>query len=296
MRKISEFSNETTVAAFEPHGFTRTVRDQWEQAAQGWNDHAPAIRAWLRDATSAMLEMARIKPRSRVLDVAAGTGDQTLDIADRVGPEGFVLATDLSAAMLAFVKHHARRAGYANVATRVADGQSLDVGAASFDAAVCRLGLMLFPDPLSGLREMYRALKPGGGVCTMVFSRPETNPCIAILMSTALKHAGLPPRDPYQPGGLLSLGKPGLIDELFQHAGFKDIATTKIDAPFSLVSTRDYLNFVRASASPIQQILSKLDAVAAQAAWAEIEQRLGVFQTSAGWKGPNELLLTAARR
>ena len=65
-----------------------------------------------------------------------------------------------------------------------------------------RLGLMLFQNPLQGLKEMRRALKPGGGICVMVFSSPDVNPCITTLMSTALKHAGLPPRDPFAPGGL----------------------------------------------------------------------------------------------
>jgi SAM-dependent methyltransferase len=273
-----------------------SIREQWDQAAQGWNDQAPNIRAWLRRATDAMLDMAGVKPGARVLDVAAGAGDQTLDIAERVGPQGAVLATDVSPAILEFAGANARRAGYRNVETRVADGERLGLEEASFDAAVCRLGLMFLPDPLQGLREMHRALRPGGGICTMVFSRPEANPCITTLMATALKHAGLPPRDPFQPGGLLSLGKPGLIDELFRTAGFKDVATTKIDAPFRLPSARDYLNFIRTSASPIQQILGKLDAPARAAAWDAMEERLKAFETATGWEGPNELLLTAARR
>jgi len=243
-----------------------------------------------------MLEMAGVRRGARVLDVAAGAGDQTLDIAQRVGPEGFVLATDLSASILEFAKGNAQRAGYANVGTWVADGESLQIDEGGFDATVCRLGLMLFPDPRQGLREMYRALKPGGGVCTIVFSRPETNPCVTTLLSTALKHAGLPPRDPYQSGGLLSLGKPGLIDELFRSAGFKDVATTRMDAPFRLPSAQDYLRFIRTSASPLQQILGKLGAEAADAAWEDMEERLKVFETTEGWTGPNELLLTAARR
>ena len=115
------------------------------------------------------------------------------------------------------------------------------------------------------------------------------------LMATALKHAGLPPRDPYTPGGLLSLGKPGLLDEMFKSAGFRDVATTKIDAPFKLPSAGAYLDFVRASASPIQQILGKLDSAARSAAWNEMEERLRAFETASGWEGPNELLLTAAK-
>ncbi len=285
-----------TTSHYDPQAFKIATRNQWETAAQGWNDQAPNIRAWLRRATDAMLDMAGVKAGARVLDAAAGAGDQTLDIAERVGPQGFVLATDLSPAILEFARANARRAGYRNVETRVADSERLEVAEASFDAAVCRLGLMFLPDPAQGLRGMHRALKPGGGICTMVFSAPEKNPCITTLMGTALKYAGLPPRDPFQPGGLLSLGKPGLIDELFHAAGFRDVATTKIDAPFRLPSTRDYLEFIRTSASPIQQILGKLDAAAREAAWQAMEEKLEAFETAAGWEGPNELLLTAARR
>jgi len=113
---------------------------------------------------------------------------------------------------------------------------------------------------------------------------------------TALRHAGLPPADPFRPGGLLSLGKPGAIDALFRAAGFRDVATTKMDAPFRLPSARHYLDFVRSSASPIQQILGKLDAAAREEAWRDMEARLKVFETASGWEGPNELLLTAGRR
>ncbi|KRC11121.1 ubiquinone biosynthesis protein UbiE [Hydrogenophaga sp. Root209] len=276
--------------------FKAGMRIQWDTAAAGWNAHAADIRAWLRKPTDAMCRMAGVTAGSRVLDVAAGAGDQTLDIAAQVGPQGRVLATDLSPAIVALARDNAVRAGFGHVQTRVADGEDLGVAEASFDAAVCRLGLMFFPDPLRGLREMHRALRPGGGVCTMVFSRPEKNPCLTILMSTALKHAGLPARDPFSPGGLLSLGQPGRIDALFRSAGFQDVATTAVDAVFRLPSVEHYLAFVRSSASPILQILGHLDAASAEAAWSEMRDRLQAFTTQTGWEGPNELLLTAGRR
>ena len=288
----------STATVFSPdkQAFKTAVREQWDRSATGWNDHSPAIRAWLRKPTEALLDMAGIGSGAAVLDVAAGAGDQTLDIAQRVGPKGRVLATDLSPVILALAVHNAQQAGFRNVQTLVADGEDLALEPASFDAAVCRLGLMLFPDPLQGLQGMHRALRAGGGVCTMVFSRPERNPCIGILMSTALKHAGLPARDPFTPGGLLSLGKPGLADSLFSAAGFQDVATTALDAPIQMPTSRHYLDFIRSSASPIQQILSRLSLEAADAAWAEMEEHLNVFTTPDGWVGPNELLLTAARR
>lgn len=275
---------------------TDAMREQWNQIAKAWSESSVHIRPWLHEATQAMLTMAGIKPGSHVLDVAAGAGDQTLDIAERVGTEGYVLATDLSPGVLEFAKTRIAEAEYRNVETRTSDGEALQVEAARFDAVICRLGLMLLRDPLQGLREMARALKPGGGVCAMVFSTPANNPCVATLISTALKHAGLPPRDPYQPGGLLSLGKPGLIDDLFRQAGFTRVATTAVAAPFKLPTVKDYLRFIRTSAGPIIQILQQLDVAKREAAWAEIETTLTQFQTAMGWEGPNELLLTAARR
>jgi len=276
--------------------FKASMRAQWDTAAAGWNAHTAAIRAWLHQPTDAMCRMAGVSVGSRVLDVAAGSGDQSLAVARLVGPRGHVLATDLSPAILAMARDNAMRAGFAQVETLVADGEDLGVPEVSFDAAVCRLGLMFFPDPLRGLREIHRALRPGGGVCTMVFSRPDKNPCLTILMATALKHAGLPARDPYVAGGLLSLGQPGRIDTLFRSVGFHDIATTALDAVFRLPSVDYYLAFVRHSASPILQILGRLDAAAAEAAWSEMRERLMAFDTAAGWAGPNELLLTAGRR
>ncbi len=144
--------------------FKASMRAQWDTAAAGWNAHTADISAWLRKPTEAMSGMAGIHSGSRVLDIAAGAGDQTLAIAREVGAQGYVLATDLSPAIVALARDDADRSGFATVETRVADGEDLGVPEASFDAAVCRLGLMFFPDPLRGLREIHRALRPGGGV------------------------------------------------------------------------------------------------------------------------------------
>lgn len=286
----------TAAAATDAEAFKLATRRQWDSCAKGWNDKADLIRTWLREPTDAMLELAGVTPGARVLDVAAGAGDQTLDIAKRVGPTGHVLATDLSPAILQLAADNARHAGYPNVETRAEDGETLTVPEASFDAAICRLGLMFFPDPRAGLQRMFGALKPGGRACTMVFSTPDKNPCVAVLVSTAFKHAALPPRGPYEPGGLLSLGKPGLIDELFRAAGFTRVATTRMEAPFCLASVKDYLDFIRTSASPILQILAGLDEARRKSAWTEIEGKLSAFNTPRGWEGPNELLLTVGER
>ena len=277
---------------FDADAFKAATRMQWDSCAAGWDDHRAMIAGWLREPTDAMLAMAGIKQGDRVLDVAAGSGDQTLDILRRTGPTGHVLATDLSAGILELAERNIARAGYTNAAFQVSDGEALNLAATEFDAAVSRLGLMFFPNPDAGLRQMHRALKRSARACVMVFGAPQGNPCVGIAMATALRHAGVPPRDPFAPGGLLSLGKPGLLDELFKTAGFNRIATTRVSAPFVLPSVDDYLAFLRASAGPILQILGRLDPAARAAAWADIRERLSVFSGKEGWAGPNELLLT----
>jgi SAM-dependent methyltransferase len=231
-----------------------------------------------------------------VLDVAAGAGEQTLTIARCVGPGGSVLATDLSPQILALATENALLAGLDNVRVKVADGEDLGVDPAGFDAAVCRLGLMLFNDPMRGLLQMHRALRPGGRLCTMVFSSPQANPCITMVMGVAIRHAGLAAPDASAPGSLFSLGSPRRIDELFATAGFRDVATIALDAPFRLPSAQAYLDFICSAAGPIRQLLNRLGTSAAQAAKDEMLARLSAFATPTGWEGPNELLLTAGSK
>jgi SAM-dependent methyltransferase len=229
-------------------------------------------------------------PMRAAASIAAGAGDQTLDIARCVGPRGHVLATDISPAILALAAENARAAGLHHVDTRIADAQALGLAGAAFDAAVCRLGLM-FCRTLRGARA---ALKPGGRFSALVFSQPQHNPCLGVMMATALRHAGLPPRPPYTPGTLMSLGEPGLFARLLHSAGFDGIETRSIDAPFCLPTSRDYIEFVRTSGTPVMEILAPLAAPAQRAAWDDMAEQLKVFDTPKGWVGPNELLLCAA--
>jgi len=145
-----------------PDGAVRHPSHPWDDAAEGWSRHTDLIRQWLREPTAALLDGAHIASGQRVLDVAAGAGDQTVDIALRVGPTGTVLATDLSRRILELACERVRADGLAQVQTRQADAQSLELGNNRFDAAVCRLGLMFF-DPDAD-RLPARRRRPRGPV------------------------------------------------------------------------------------------------------------------------------------
>ncbi len=268
----------------------------WDDAAQGWDQHSGLIRDWLSQATAEMLDAVAIAPGAKVLDVAAGAGDQTLDIAERVGAQGQVLATDISAGILERAARKLQAAGWRNVRTLQADAQALGLAGANFDAAVCRLGLMFCASPLGALRSIHLALAPGARLSGLVFAGPEANPCLAITMQTALRHAGAAARDPFEPGSLLSLGRPGLLDALLHESGFEKIAVRPLSTPFATPRCADYVDFVRSAGSPVRELLKALDAPARERAWADIAQRLEVFSTPGGWSGPNELLLFAASK
>lgn len=83
-----------------------------------------------------MLELANLRVGNTVLDVAAGTGDQTLMAARHVGPAGYVLVTDISTSMLNVAAEVVRNAGLTNVETRVMDAENIELDADSFDAVI----------------------------------------------------------------------------------------------------------------------------------------------------------------
>ena len=122
------------------------------EVAERWQQDVERRRLDFAEATERMLEAAGLGPGDHVLDIAAGTGDQSILAARRVGPDGSVLATDISAEMLGIAARVAKLEGLTNIATRVMDAQQLDLEDHAFDAVICRLALMLIPKRMLALR------------------------------------------------------------------------------------------------------------------------------------------------
>ncbi len=283
----------TTILAakpFDPVKYKETTRQQWQTAAQAWNDWSRLLRAWLGPATEVMLDMAKLGPGHRVLDVAAGAGDQTLQTAERVGPSGYVLATDISANILAFAEQNARQAGYRNIETKVLDGENLDVPEGTFDAVISRVGMIYFPDQKRALAGMKRALKPGGRVAAIVYSTAENNKFFSIPVSVIRRRANLPPPLPGQPGPF-SLGGPGVLEDALRNAGFRDVVSRSVPAPVRMKTAAECVRFEKESFGALHQMLSGLDDTGCEAAWQEIEQELRAFERNDGFEGPCEMIV-----
>jgi len=279
-------------ATFDPGAYKRTTTDQWQAAAEPWHRWGPTLEAWLGAATETMLDMAGVGPKARVLDVAAGAGGQTIAAARRVGPEGHVLATDISSNILAFAASSAREAGLHNVETRVVDGEQLDVEEGVFDAVISRVGFIYFPDQHAAFVGMRRALRPGGRLAGIVYSTPEANGFFSIPVSIIRRRAQLPPPAPGQPGPF-SLGAPGVIEAALERAGFTGIEVRRVDAPVLLSSTTEFVRFARESFGALHQMLAGLSEPEREEAWSEIVRELSRYETASGFEGPCELLVVA---
>jgi ubiquinone/menaquinone biosynthesis C-methylase UbiE len=285
-----------TPVAFDPDKFRQTTRAQWESAAEAWDRWSPLLAEWLGPVTDAMLDMAAVRPGARVLDVAAGAGEQTLAAARRVGTGGYVLATDISPTILRFALGAARRAGLANVETRELDGERHDtLPEASFDAAISRVGLIYFPDRQRALAGIRRALKPGGRFAAVVYSTPERNAFFSLPVGIIRRRAQLPPPLPGQPGPF-SLGAEGVLAKALEQAGFRDVEVRRIDSPVRLPSAAECVRFERESFGALHQMMAAMSERERAETWKEIEAALGKFETGHGFVGPCEMLVGAGTR
>jgi ubiquinone/menaquinone biosynthesis C-methylase UbiE len=282
--------------AFDPEKFRQATRAQWEAAAQAWDRWAPLLASWLGPATEAMLEMAAIGPGARVLDVAAGAGEQTITAARRAGAHGYVLATDISPSILRFALQATRRAGLANVETLELDGEQHDtLPEASFDAAISRVGLIYFPDQQRALAGIRRALKPGGRFATLVYSTPENNPFFSLPVAIIRRRAQLPPPLPGQPGPF-SLGGEGVLARALQQARFRNVEVRKVDSPARLPSAAECVRFERESFGALHQMMAAMSERQRAETWEEIHAALRKFETQDGFVGPCEMLVGAGTK
>src|SRR5260370_19542733 len=244
----------------------------------------------LGPATQQLLDMARVAEGSRVLDVAAGAGDQTLLIAERVGAKGHVLATDISSNILEFARENAQRAGLKNVETRVVDGEDLMLPDDSFDSVVSRLGVMVFPHQEKAVVGFHRVLKKDGRLGLIVFSLPENNLFFSGPLSIVRRRAGLPAPLPEQPG-IFSLGSPCVIDNLLTKSGFRNVQTNRQLAPLRMSSADESVRFMKESFGNLHQMMSRLNEKEKAETWEEIRREMGQFEIGGRFTGPCELVI-----
>jgi len=254
-----------------------------EDVAEQWSRSQARRHEVIGPATEMMLDLANLQTGNRVLDAAAGTGEQTLLAARRVGPTGCVLAADLSPSMLNVAAEAVRKAGLTNVETRVMDAENLELAANSFDAAICRLGLMLFSNPPKALRGIHKALKPGGKIAALVFSTAEKNPFqgIPLMVVRRLGAVVLP---------MFTLGEPRVLKDVFREGGFTEFTVQAVTVQRRFPSTSDVIRTLK-EVLFLREPMAKLRDADREQAWTEIEQQLRRFEAPNGLELTGEFLI-----
>jgi ubiquinone/menaquinone biosynthesis C-methylase UbiE len=216
-----------------------------------------------------LLRAARLEPGQRVLDAATGTGLAAEAALGVVGPAGHVTAADISQAMVDRARQ--RLTGSPNTSVVVADGQSLSFHDSSFDAVLCSLGLMFFPDPARGLSEFHRVLRPGGRATVSVSTTPERSYNGRINVIIGRRVASIAEAT----ARTFSLGEEARLRSLFEAAGFRDVETTTEAHRFVLPSFEAYFEPFEQGGGSSGQAYLMLPAGERRAVREEVRHHLG---------------------
>jgi SAM-dependent methyltransferase len=271
--------------------------EKWgrKESADWWSAGQAARQQLYGAATEMMLDLAGVQEGSRVLDVAAGTGESTLTAAVRVGPKGHVLAADVSASMLNVAAEAARKEGLRNVQTRVVDAENLTVDADSFDAVICRIALMLFSTPGKALNRMRRVVKPGGKVAVMVYAALERNPYHSIFQETVRRLGNIPWPAPGEPW-MFALGAPGVLEGLYREAGFQSVSVHAAPIPRGFPSAAAAVGNMRKAAGDLKELMTQLNEADRERAWTEIAEQFKQFEGPNGFEIPGEVLVAVGTK
>jgi ubiquinone/menaquinone biosynthesis C-methylase UbiE len=175
-------------------------RASWNKFSAGWRKWDALTMDMLRPHGEAIMDHLGASGASHVLDIAGGTGQPGLSIAQHLTDGGKVFITDLSANMLQVAKEKADAMQAKHVEFREADASELPFADNSMDAVSCRHGFMFFPDLQQAANEMARVLKPGGRIAVAVWAAPEKNYWVTGMMQQIKKHIEVPPPPPDAPG------------------------------------------------------------------------------------------------
>jgi SAM-dependent methyltransferase len=193
----------------------------------------------------------------KVLDVAAGTGEPGLTIASMLDG-GTVTITDLADGMLEIAKDNAQQRGIYNIETVACDVSELPFPDSEFDAISCRMGFMFFPDMQLAANEMYRVLKQGGRLATAVWNGPENNFWVTAILGTINENMEITPPPPGSPG-MFRCAKPGLMKEILEKAGFKNVTEKPVQSKLDTGSVDTYWGMMTEIAAPVVAALDKAD-------------------------------------
>jgi ubiquinone/menaquinone biosynthesis C-methylase UbiE len=218
-----------------------------------------------------LLERAALRPGEGVLDIATGPGTVARLAAEHVGRKGRVVGADLSEAMIAIAKAKPPPAGAATIEYLVSSAVPLPVEDNGFDVVTCQQGLQFFPEHAAAIREMYRALKPGGRVVAAVWREIALQPYFAA-MDAALREC-LPADQAEAYGTPFRWPRAVEVEATFRDERFTNVSVAEVRHPLTFEGgIAQALSAL--AASPIATTIAKLNPGTRARLWSAAERRL----------------------
>lgn len=250
--------------SFNPENMETKLEQIRDQQKESWNHFSPGWKKWddwtmrfLKPFGEEIIRMLSPRDGQHILDVATGTGEPGLTMA-KMMPNGKVTGIDNSEGMLEVAKEHSVAKGIRNYDCLVADVSELPFEDSTFDHVSCRMGFMFFPDMKMALSEMVRVLKPGGKICASVWTGPESNPWITIMLQSISQFIEVQPPPPGAPG-MFRCAAPGLMKNIFTSTGLMNVSEKVIDGTGDFETAQKYWESLTELSAPFVAVLSKAD-------------------------------------
>jgi ubiquinone/menaquinone biosynthesis C-methylase UbiE len=258
-------------SVIDPQKFKSMQRQNWDSVAQGWKKWWKVIEENSQVVSDRLVENGGIHQGSRVLDVATGIGEPAVTAAKIVGPSGKVTAIDLSPGMLSIARERAKEMDLSNIIEfQEGDAESLHLPPSSFDAVLCRFGLMFMPDVTTALKVMRDTLvRNGGRIAAAVWSSADKVPSFRLPLEIVMEETGTPPPPTGLPGPL-ALSDTNLLRQRFEGAGFENIKIEKDKMNFKFSSSTEFAEFVQNTGGSLGAMMAGLSAARQQEIWNKV--------------------------
>ena len=232
------------------------MSEMWDSVAGAWERNAEFVDAQLAAATAAMLDAAQIGLGDAVLDVGAGPGGAGIAAAARVGRSGTVVLSDVAPEMVQAAGR--RAADLPQVSTLVCDEVRIDAADETFDAVICRHGLMFPDEPAAAVREARRVLRADGRYVAITWDAREANPWLGLVLDAVGEQFGVPFPPPNVPGPF-SLGDPAVLAEALASGGLLDVEVVRMATPMHGASLDAWWELVPQLAGPLAMALAGME-------------------------------------
>ncbi|KEY19074.1 class I SAM-dependent methyltransferase [Kaistella antarctica] len=232
-------------------------KTSWNKFSPGWKKWQSKLYDHMQPAADGIINLLNPSGSQLILDIAAGTGEPGLSIAKML-TGGKVILTDLSPQMLDIAKENAAKKGITNVEFEACDVTELPFADNTFDGVSCRMGFMFFPDMILAAKEIRRVLKPGGKLATSVWGTPEQNFWGTAIGDAIIRNMNLPNPKPDSPG-IFRCGESGLMTNILEQAGFKNITEREVTCELNCGTAEIYWEIMTEIAAPIVTGLHNAD-------------------------------------